>query len=96
MEALETVVGYWEDALSAYRSNSLDAAAVSGKSVPPPPMLTTAEETVFVRLLENILEGAYQLQARDRFLYQVLPSPNAAAALHRKTPSRSSSTRTRF
>ena len=79
MEALETVVGYWEDALSAYRSNSLDTAAASGKSVPPPPMLTTAEETVFVRLLENILEGAYQLQARGCFLHcQVLASCSQA------------------
>ena len=101
MEALETVVGYWEDALSAYRSNSLDTAAASGKSVPPPPMLTTAEETVFVRLLENILEGAYQLQARGCFFRLpssrvMLSSPNVAAVLHRKIPSRSSSTRTLF
>ena len=65
MEALETVVGYWEDALNAYRSNSV--AAASDKGAPPPPMLTTAEETVFVRLLENILEGAYQLQVREGF-----------------------------
>ena len=61
MEALETVVGYWEDALNAYRSNSVAAASEKG-TPPPPPMLTTAEETIFVKLLENILEGAYQLQ----------------------------------
>ena len=73
MEALETVVGYWEDALNAYRSNSV-AATSSGKGAPPPPpMLTTAEETVFVRLLENILEGAYQLQVEEELilLYQL-------------------------
>ena len=63
-EALETVIGYWEDALNAYRSNSI-AAASDKDAPPPPPMLTTAEETVFVRMLENILEGAYQLQVRE-------------------------------
>ena len=45
MEALETVVGYWEDALNAYRSNSVAAASDKG-TPPPPPMLMTAEETV--------------------------------------------------
>lgn len=68
MEALETVVGYWEDALNAYRSNSVAAASDKG-TPPPPPMLTTAEETIFVKLLENILEGAYQLQEESESIF---------------------------
>ena len=55
MEALETVVGYWEDALSAYNrpvGNGLKSNLV----------LTSPEETEFIKLLENILEGAYTLQ----------------------------------
>jgi len=67
-EALETVIGYWEDALNAYRSNSI-AAASDKDAPPPPPMLTTAEETVFVRMLENILEGAYQLQEESETIF---------------------------
>lgn len=50
MEALETVVGYWEDALSAYQSG--------GKHK----LLTTSEEAEFTKMLETILEAAYQLQ----------------------------------
>ena len=51
MEALETVVGYWEDALSAYSRNSRKQRS-----------LTSPEEAEFTRMLENILDGAYQLQ----------------------------------
>ena len=52
MEALETVISYWEDALQAYQP------ANGGHNN----YLTTAEEAKFMRLLENILEGAFQLQ----------------------------------
>ena len=52
MEALETVVGYWEDALNAYQSRQ------TGKQR----LLTTSEEAEFTKMLENILEAAYQLQ----------------------------------
>ena len=55
MEALETVVGYWEDALAAY--NRPVNSGLKNNLV-----LTSPEETEFVKLLENILEGAYNLQ----------------------------------
>ena len=55
MEALETVVGYWEDAIAAY-----NRPAIPG--VKNNLLLTSPEETEFIKLLENILEGAYTLQ----------------------------------
>jgi len=61
MEALETVVGYWEDALAAYQPrNGMNH------------QLTTAEEAAFVKMLENILETAYNLQEESEhmFIYQ--------------------------
>jgi hypothetical protein len=64
MEALETTVAYWEDALRAYE--------------PPTPVhnarkhLTTAEESKAQHLLEALLEEAYHLQERAEamFIYQ--------------------------
>ena len=58
MEALETVVGYWEDALAAYHPSQ------NGKVV-----LTTAEEAAFVKMLENILEAAYNLQEESEHMF---------------------------
>ena len=58
MEALETVVGYWEDALVAYHPSQ------NGKVV-----LTTAEEAAFVKMLENILEAAYNLQEESEHMF---------------------------
>ena len=55
MEALETVVGYWEDALSAYNR---PMGPVGKNNL----VLTSPEEAEFIKLLENILEGAYSLQ----------------------------------
>ena len=57
MEALETVVGYWEDALAAYHPSQ------NGK------VLTTAEEAAFVKMLENILEAAYNLQEESEHMF---------------------------
>jgi hypothetical protein len=54
MEALETVVGYWEDALNAYQANANSKQK----------LLTTSEEAEFTKMLENILESAYQLQVK--------------------------------
>jgi hypothetical protein len=68
MEALETVVGYWEDALAAYRSVDADATSPTAAK-PPPLMLTTQEELNFMRLLESILEGAYQLQEESESIF---------------------------
>jgi hypothetical protein len=55
MEALETVVGYWEDALAAYNRPGVTGTK---KNL----VLTSPEEAEFIKLLENILEGAYTLQ----------------------------------
>ncbi|GFR33201.1 mitoguardin [Trichonephila clavata] len=51
MEALETGIAYWEDALAAYRPPPGDVLA-----------LTDAEEGKFTHMLEKILEKAYRLQ----------------------------------
>jgi len=57
MEALETVISYWEDALAAYNpsANSM--------------MLTTTEEAEFIKSLEDILEAAYELQDTSEMLF---------------------------
>ena len=57
MEALETVIGYWEDALGAYSPASRQL------------VLTTAEETQFIRSIEEILELAYSLQESSEQLF---------------------------
>ena len=54
MEALETATSYFEEALQAYQPSN---GAQNN-------FLTTAEEAKFMRMLENILEGAFQLQVR--------------------------------
>lgn len=51
MEAFETVVDYWEEALSTYH-----------KSDPRRKALLTSEEATFIRMLEHLLETAYRLQ----------------------------------
>merc|ERR1719245_1965021 len=58
MEALETVVGYWEDALAAYQPRN----GVNH-------VLTTAEEAAFVKMLENILEAGYNLQEESEHMF---------------------------
>lgn len=58
MEALETVVGYWEDALAAYQPRN-------GRNH----QLTTAEEAAFIKMLENILEAAYNLQEESEHMF---------------------------
>jgi hypothetical protein len=60
MEALETVVGYWEDALASYQQ-----PALNGKNH----VLTTAEEAAFIKMLENILEAAYTLQEESEHMF---------------------------
>merc|ERR1712232_1004579 len=57
MEALETVISYWEDAPAAYNpsANSM--------------MLTTTEEAEFIKSLEDILEAAYELQDTSEMLF---------------------------
>ena len=61
MEALETVASYWEDALATYnRPGGQGGVAALG-------VLVTAEEAEFVRMLEALLEAAYQLQVRGQY-----------------------------
>jgi len=57
MEALETVIGYWEDALAAYNPTATNL------------VLTTSEETMFIKSIEDILEAAYELQENSEMLF---------------------------
>jgi len=57
MEALETVIGYWEDALAAYNPTATNL------------VLTTSEETMFIKSIEDILEAAYELQGNSEMLF---------------------------
>lgn len=59
MEALETSINYWEDALAAYRSNDkVGPLAVLGP-----------EEAAFCRDLQLLLEAAIELQERSELLF---------------------------
>jgi hypothetical protein len=64
MEALETVISYWEDALRASQSRS------NAQN-----LLSTVEEAEFKKMLESILEGAYQLQVSSRLKNWKYPLP---------------------
>jgi len=57
MEALETVIAYWEDALAAYNPTATNL------------VLTTSEETMFIKSIEDILEAAYELQENSEMLF---------------------------
>ncbi|XP_071444121.1 mitoguardin-like [Hetaerina americana] len=63
MEALQTAISYWEDALESYVSRGA-AAGAAGDAPPParPLAVTTAEEAEFSRELHNLLDSAYKLQ----------------------------------
>lgn len=58
MEALETSINYWEDALAIYRSNENGQFAVLGP-----------EEAGFCRDLQQLLEAALELQERSEMLF---------------------------
>ncbi|KAH8344579.1 hypothetical protein KR067_000239 [Drosophila pandora] len=58
MEALDTVINFWEDALAAhYSPGGL------------PALLTTAEDSEFCREIQNLLEMAYTLQEQSELLF---------------------------
>ncbi|XP_044759269.1 mitoguardin [Coccinella septempunctata] len=59
MEALETCITYWEDALSAYRS----------KDASGPLAVLGPEEASFCRDLHNLLESAIELQNTSEMLF---------------------------
>lgn len=62
MEALETALGFWEDALAAYT-----VGGIGGVS------LTSQEEAEFTALLQRVIDDAYTLQdqCEHLFLHQV-------------------------
>jgi hypothetical protein len=60
MEALETAISYWDDALAAY--NSLSAAGA-------PLTVTSSEEAEFCRELQSLLDVAYRLQDQCELLF---------------------------
>ena len=84
MEALETVIGYWEDALGAYSPASRQL------------VLTTAEETQFIRSIEEILELAYSLQesSEQLFIHQNSVLNRRAIDLYSVSESEATTTRT--
>lgn len=61
MEALETCISYWEDALSAYKSKD-------GTSTGPLTILSP-EEAGFCRDLQQLLELALELQDNSEILF---------------------------
>ncbi|XP_042883722.1 mitoguardin-like [Penaeus japonicus] len=93
MEALETALGYWEDALAAY------TAGVTGGVA-----LTSQDEAEFTALLQRVIDDAYSLQdqCEHLFLHQhsvlfrsssvtPVPSDIAAEASERRTLTSASS-----
>ncbi|XP_030378543.1 mitoguardin [Scaptodrosophila lebanonensis] len=58
MEALDTVINFWEDALAAHYSPGGVPAA-----------LTTAEDSEFCREIQNLLEMSYTLQEQSELLF---------------------------
>lgn len=59
MEALETSINYWEDALDAYRS--IDRSE--------PLSVLGAEEAAFCKDLQQLLDSALELQERSELLF---------------------------
>ncbi|KAF4518015.1 hypothetical protein B566_EDAN009248 [Ephemera danica] len=71
MEAIETAINYWEDALEAYRLQS-SAAAAEGEAAGDAMStlaVTTAEEAEFTRDLQDLLDAAYKLQGNSELLF---------------------------
>lgn len=60
MEALETAINYWDDALATYNS-------MSGGSAPL--AVTSSEEAEFCRELQGLLDAAYRLQDQCELMF---------------------------
>ncbi|XP_059475852.1 mitoguardin [Neocloeon triangulifer] len=86
MEAVETAINFWEDALEAYRNLSKENRGALA--------VTTAEEAEFTRDLQNLLDAAYKLQSDSELLFldqrSVLFRTDSSVADSRRTRSRSS------
>lgn len=61
MEALETAISYWEDALAAYQSSN---ASGGGTGV-----LLGLEDSTLCRELQELLDAAYQVQEQSEMLF---------------------------
>lgn len=74
MEALETCINYWEDALALYRSQDGGSLTILGP-----------EEASFCRDLQQLLEAAIDLQDKSEVLFldqrSVLFRPESGAHL---------------
>lgn len=55
MEALETCINYWEDALTAFSSQGSGAGTLT---------LTTPEEAELCKEIQLLLDAAYQIQVK--------------------------------
>jgi hypothetical protein len=60
MEALETAINYWDDALAAYNSMSGGGAPLA---------VTNSEEAEFCRELQGLLDAAYRLQDQCELMF---------------------------
>lgn len=78
MEALETSINYWEDALAAFSMGA--RGGVSGTLA-----LTSPEEAEFCREIQELLQNAYLLQV---FLRRLFINTSAEAELLREIQSR--------
>lgn len=63
VEALETAISYWEDALAAYQSGGGSAGDKN------PAVLLGLEDSTFCRELQELLEAGYQLQEQSEMLF---------------------------
>ncbi|XP_067002521.1 mitoguardin [Anabrus simplex] len=93
MEALDTAVNYWEDALAAY---------TSGHPAPGdgPLAVTSAEEAEFVRDLQRLLDAAIKLQSESEAMFldqrSVLFRTDSSTRLHGDTATAVTSTNDSF
>jgi hypothetical protein len=60
MEALETAINYWDDALAAYNCMSGGGAPLA---------VTNSEEAEFCRELQRLLDAAYSLQDQCELMF---------------------------
>ncbi|XP_069687516.1 mitoguardin isoform X2 [Periplaneta americana] len=80
MEALETAINYWDDALAAYTSLSAGGAPLA---------VTSSEEAEFSKDLQGLLDAAYRLQDQCELLFldqrSVLFRTDSSTRLHGDT-----------
>jgi len=62
MEAIETAINFWEDALEAYQKLAKENRGTTLA-------VTTAEEAEFTRDLQNLLEAVLKIQSDSELLF---------------------------